>query len=49
MRNYMKKKKINYFIVEVDLYRVDVMVVVGDNSKGFIVNDSCSRGGDLLF
>ena len=26
----MKKKKINYFIVEVDLYKVDVMVVVGD-------------------
>lgn len=26
----MKKKKINYFIVEVDLYKVDVMVVGGD-------------------
>lgn len=26
----MKKKKINYFIVEVDLYKVDVLVVVGD-------------------
>lgn len=25
----MKKKKINYFIVEVDLYKVDVMVVGG--------------------
>lgn len=26
----MKKKKINYFIVEVDPCKVDVMVVVGD-------------------
>ena len=26
----MKKNKINYFIVEVDLYKVDVLVVVGD-------------------
>lgn len=26
----MKKKKINYFIVEVGLYKADVMVVVGD-------------------
>ena len=26
----MKKKKKNYFIVEVDLYKVDILVVVGD-------------------
>lgn len=30
----MKKKKINYFIVEVDLYKVDVMVVGGGILKG---------------
>lgn len=30
----MKKKKINYFIVEVDLYKVDVLVVVGDIEGG---------------
>lgn len=29
----MKKKKINYFIVEVDLYKVDVLVVVGEISR----------------
>lgn len=32
----MKKKKINYFIVEVDLYKVDVMVVVGDKKYFFV-------------
>ena len=32
----MKKKKINYFIVEVDLYKVDVMVVVVGDIEGAI-------------